>query len=90
MQVWCLRQTGCTDITYDLALFDPLALLDGTIGEMQILGNDAVGVLDKHVVAVVLAVGRANNLTIACCKHRCALGCFVIDTVMALTRFNIG
>ena len=82
MQVWPLCQSGCADVANDLPLLDPLALFDRSLGEMQVLGDYAVSVLDKHVVAVVFVVGRADDLAITCCKYWGAPGRLVVDTVV--------
>ena len=82
VQMWRLRQARRTHETNDLTLFNSLTFFHGSVGEMQVLGDDAVGVLDKYVVTIEFAVSGLNDLAITRGKYRCALGCPVVNTIV--------
>ena len=54
MQVWGLCQSGSTDIANNLTLSDSLPLLYRSFCEMQLLGDNAVSVLNKYMMPIVL------------------------------------
>ncbi len=56
VQVRAGDATGATQGADGLPLFHPLPLVDGALGEVQVLGRIVTGVLDKHIVAVELVV----------------------------------
>lgn len=77
-------EPGGTDIADHLTLLDPFAVFDLAIGEMQVLGNDTVGMLYKHVMAVVLVICRLDDPAVTGCIDRCALGGTIVNAVMRL------
>ncbi len=60
MQVGAGRQAGGAHRADGLALLHFLALLHHPLGEVQVLGLDAAGMLDEHVVAIGCRIDRSG------------------------------
>ena len=90
MQVW----SGCiargTQGADDLALFDMLAPLHGTLVEMQVLGGVPLAMLNKDVVAIGFAVGRCDDLALTRGKDWRSSRCRIINAAVGANAFVDG
>ena len=65
VQMWAGDPAGAAEQADGLALLDSLPLVDGALGEVQVLGHVVASVLDEDVVAVELVVAGGHHAAAA-------------------------
>ena len=65
VQVRAGGEAGGADGADGLALFYFLAFFDRALGEVQVLGDNAVGVFDEYVVAIGAGIGGLDHGAVA-------------------------
>ncbi len=73
---------GAAEQADGLALLHPLPLVDGALGEVQVLGHVVAGVLDEDVVAVELVVAGGHHAAATGRHDGGAHRCYVVDAVV--------
>ena len=82
VQVRAGDAAGATQSTDGLPLLHPLSLVDGALGEVQVLGHIVAGMLDKDVVAVELVVTGGHHAAGARCHDGGAHRRHIVDAVV--------